>query len=79
MPTRSIPAESASANQPRPCSPRPGRLAADWLGAEPDAFDVWLRRGLQADFDAVARQPVPAELLALIEEDSARRERAAGC
>ncbi|MBC7800185.1 MAG: hypothetical protein H7Z10_06165 [Gemmatimonadaceae bacterium] len=33
------------------------------------AFDVWLTRGLHQIFDDVAREPVPEELLKLIEED----------
>ncbi len=36
----------------------------------PDAaFDIWLRRGLHRMFDDVAREPIPPELLRLIEED----------
>ncbi|WP_281417436.1 NepR family anti-sigma factor [Plastoroseomonas hellenica] len=38
--------------------------------AVPDAaFDLWLRRGLHAMYDDVAREPVPEELLKLIEQD----------
>lgn len=33
------------------------------------AFDIWLQRGLHQLFDDVAREPVPEELLRLIEED----------
>lgn len=36
---------------------------------EEDAFEVWLRRGLHQLFDDVAKEPVPAELLKIIEED----------
>jgi hypothetical protein len=36
----------------------------------PDAaFDTWLRRGLHAMFDEVAQEPIPEELLRLIEAD----------
>jgi hypothetical protein len=36
----------------------------------PDAaFDIWLRRGLHRMFDDVAKEPIPPELLRLIEED----------
>ncbi len=36
----------------------------------PDAaFDIWLKRGLHQLFDDVANEPIPAELLRLIEED----------
>ncbi len=33
------------------------------------AFDVWLNRGLHKLFDDVASEPIPEELLKLIEED----------
>jgi hypothetical protein len=33
------------------------------------AFDVWLNRGLHKLFDDVANEPIPEELLKLIEED----------
>nr|WP_255528963.1 NepR family anti-sigma factor [Roseomonas rosulenta] len=38
--------------------------------ATPDAaFDVWLHRGLHAMFDEVAQEPIPEELIRLIEAD----------
>lgn len=38
--------------------------------AVPDAaFDIWLRRGLHQMYDDVAREPIPPELLRLIEQD----------
>jgi len=33
------------------------------------AFDVWLQRGLHQLYDDVAREPVPDELLKLIQEN----------
>jgi hypothetical protein len=33
------------------------------------AFDVWLRRGLHQLYDDVAQEPIPEELLRLIEGD----------
>lgn len=33
------------------------------------AFDIWLQRGLHQLFDDVAREPVPEELLRLIQDD----------
>ena len=33
------------------------------------AFDVWLQRSLHQLYDDVAREPIPDELLKLIEED----------
>jgi hypothetical protein len=37
---------------------------------KPDAaFDLWLQRGLHQIYDEVANEPIPEELLRLIEED----------
>jgi hypothetical protein len=33
------------------------------------AFDLWLKRGLHEIYDRVASEPIPDELLRLIEED----------
>ena len=33
-----------------------------------DAFDLWLQRGLHELYDEVAKEPIPAELLKLIED-----------
>lgn len=33
------------------------------------AFDLWLQRGLHKMFDDVANEPVPDDLLRLIEDD----------
>ncbi|WP_198374766.1 NepR family anti-sigma factor [Neoroseomonas rubea] len=38
-------------------------------GTPDAAFDVWLRRGLHAMFDEVAQEPIPEELIRLIEAD----------
>lgn len=46
---------------------RRGRQAAPEL-----AFDLWLQRGLREMFDDVAKEPIPPELLALIEKDRKR-------
>ncbi|MBN9563291.1 MAG: hypothetical protein J0H14_21590 [Alphaproteobacteria bacterium] len=34
-----------------------------------EAFDLWLHRGLHKLFDDVADEPIPPELLKIIEED----------
>ncbi|GBR06612.1 MULTISPECIES: NepR family anti-sigma factor [Asaia] len=36
-------------------------------------FDIWLKRGLHQLFDDVANEPIPDELLRLIEEDRDER------
>lgn len=33
------------------------------------AFDLWLQRGLHQLFDDIAQEPIPDELLRIIEED----------
>ncbi len=38
-------------------------------GAPDAAFDLWLQRGLHAMYDGVANEPIPDELLRLIEQD----------
>ncbi|MCX7372798.1 MAG: hypothetical protein NTW56_10270 [Alphaproteobacteria bacterium] len=49
--------------------PSPIRPAMNGVdhGSLDAAFDLWLKRGLHAMFDDVAREPLPPELLALIE------------
>lgn len=40
---------------------------------EPDAaFDLWLERSLKALYDQVAEEPIPEDLLKLIEDDKKR-------
>ena len=46
-----------------------------WMARKPDPFELWLERGLHAAFDAIAGEPVPEDLLRLIEEDRAEQER----
>ena len=38
-------------------------------GASEAAFDLWLQRSLHQLFDQVAKEPIPEELLRLLEED----------
>lgn len=46
------------------------RLSRRTRKSAPDvAFDAWLDRGLRAMFDDVAKEPLPPEILALIEQD----------
>ena len=37
-----------------------------------DAFDIWLHGSLHRLYDGVTREPIPPELLALIEKDRQR-------
>jgi hypothetical protein len=42
---------------------------------ERDAFDLWLGASLREAFDQVTAEPIPQDLLQMIEEDRAERER----
>jgi len=39
-----------------------------------DAFEVWLQRSLHQIYDGVTQEPIPPELLQLIEADRSRRK-----
>ena len=53
-----------------PDMPADGPSVARGRRSSPDAaFDLWLQRGLHTLFDDVAKEPIPAELLALIEQN----------
>jgi hypothetical protein len=43
--------------------------------APQDAFDLWLHRSLHDLYDDVTREPIPPELLRLIEEHRARQRK----
>ncbi len=53
--------------------PKPSRAprhpATGGAGAPDDPFGLWLQRGLHQLYDSVANEPIPAELLRLIEAD----------
>lgn len=57
---------------PSACGPRSRKF---WTEKEPDPFDLWLQRSLHETFEAVAAEPIPENLLRLIEEDRVERER----
>ncbi|MFC7475962.1 hypothetical protein ACFQS7_16440 [Dankookia sp. GCM10030260] len=55
-------------NQKKPGDP--AKAGAEQEDGEVDnAFDLWLRRGLHQLYDTVAKEPIPDELLRMIEED----------
>ena len=63
--------EGSSRGKTGPVS-KPGQGNGNGRGgqAAPDsAFDIWLQRGLHQMFDDVMREPIPDELLRLIEQD----------
>ena len=50
--------------------PRSKKPPREQPPAKPQAaFDLWLQRGLHQMFDDVANEPVPEELLKIIEND----------
>jgi hypothetical protein len=62
-------AKSGSADDaPAPRGARSGK-------GNDEAFDVWLQQGLHKLYDSVASEPVPDELLKLIEQDLADRSK----
>jgi hypothetical protein len=66
------PAEPGAAD---PARSGPERRVPDAL-TDDDAFlDLWLRLELRESFDAVVAEPIPDDLLRLIEEDRGERER----
>jgi len=55
-----------ASDEPKP--PEPGGTAAvRGVKPQPDAFDLWLQRGLHDLFDDIANEPVPEALLKIIE------------
>ncbi|MFC0500669.1 NepR family anti-sigma factor [Asaia krungthepensis] len=43
-------------------------------GEAENPFDIWLKRGLHQLFDDVANEPIPEELLRLIEDDRSEQK-----
>jgi len=75
MPARSRRPKGARPEGLEPSGERPRGTAAGWLGTEEDAFDLWLQQSLHTAFDAIAAEPIPEDILRMIEEDRAERER----
>ena len=53
----------------KPPSPTPPAKPSDKPRRSKVAFDIWLQRGLHELYDKVASEPIPEDLLKLIEED----------
>ncbi len=76
MPTGTKRPGSACADDQGSANKKPKRTAADRpRKAGEDPFDLWLQRSLHGAFDPALEEPVPEEILRLIEEDRAERER----
>ncbi len=52
--------------------PQSSARSADPTTVTQAAFDIWLQHGLHQMFDPVAQEPVPEELLRLIEADRSK-------
>ena len=74
MPTKARQSRGARPDDRAPASMHPKRPATERLGTDDDAFDLWLRQSLHTAFDAVAAEPIPEDILRMIEEDRAERE-----
>ena len=48
---------------------KPKKPASGAEKVKPEAFDLWLQRGLHKIYDTVASEPIPEEWLKLIEDD----------
>lgn len=59
--------------KPKRGAQRPARRPVRAEGENPEAFDIWLQRGLHQLYDSVAKEPIPDELLKLIEQDLSDR------
>ena len=75
MPARSKRDKETQAEAEEPSRQPSRRAAAEWLRGEEDAFDLWLRQSLHEAFDPAVAEPIPEDILRLIEEDRAERER----
>ena len=53
--------------------PRSKKLTKpDQANPKPKPFDLWLERGLHEMFDTIASEPIPEDLLKLIEDDKSK-------
>ena len=78
MPAGSKRDKEAQAEAEQPSRKPSRRAAAEWLREEEDAFDLWLRQSLHEAFGTAVAEPIPEDILRLIEEDRAERERLRG-
>jgi hypothetical protein len=59
---------------------RRGALSRPQKAKEPEArpFDMWLHKQLHAMYDEIASEPLPSDLLNLIDADAAEADRTEG-
>jgi hypothetical protein len=70
LPARTM-SKPKSGSADDPSAPRANRPAKE----PAEAFDIWLQQGLHKLYDSVAKEPIPDELLKLIEQDLADRNK----
>ena len=70
----SQPARTMSDTKSGGADDKPARRAGR-AEKDDEAFDIWLQRGLHQLYDSVAKEPIPDELLRLIEQDRADRSK----
>ena len=59
--------------KPGGATDKPARKVTRENGDKPEAFDIWLQRGLHQLYDSIAKEPIPDDLLKLIEQDRSER------
>lgn len=72
LPARKMSKAKSGGAGDSPAPPR-GTIRSDQGPAE--AFDIWLQQGLHKLYDSVAKEPIPDELLKLIEQDLTSRNK----
>jgi hypothetical protein len=77
VPTRPTKPNGAAGAKAAPAQGAP-QAEAGAVAPEDEAFTLWLRRSLRECHDSIAAEPIPEDLLRLIEEDRAERERIRG-
>jgi hypothetical protein len=65
----------SGASGEQPVGPQPPRRPRRGERDSPDVFDIWLQRGLHQLYDSVTKEPVPEELLRLIEQNRSDRSK----
>ena len=68
-------AQCAMANDNKPQKDRAAEAARDKRVKEPTAerpFDMWLQKQLHAMYDEIAAEPLPNDLIKLIERDASK-------
>ena len=73
-------AKYAMANDNKPQKDRAGDAARDKKMKAPSErpFDMWLQKQLHAMYDEIAAEPLPDDLVSLIERDAQKKDKRSG-